>query len=163
MVGEKTQSFGQIVFPHGGLDVGEGLEVRFCLATAPLHEEADDQSAHHAQDPQSIGVEHPATVVVERYIQTLVSAVFDPPALTVGLEPAQWREVVGGLVGDETDRFVLASDALAGQESRLGGEGKADIFGGDGAGLNGPTLRSALVLFHRAGSGGRRGQRGKNP
>ena len=92
-----------------------------------------------------------------------MGAVFDSPALTVGFEPLKRGEFFGCQVGDEADRFVLASGALAGQLGRLGSEGKADVFDGVGAAFKGPALLSALVLFPRASSDGRRGQRGKNP
>ena len=51
VVGDKVPGFGQIVFTHFGLEVGEGLEVGLCLASAPLPEEANGDSAQHAQDP----------------------------------------------------------------------------------------------------------------
>ena len=162
-VGDKAQGFGQIVFFHRRLEVGERLEVGLGLASAPLHEEADDQPARPAHEPQSIGAAHPATVVMERHIQALVGAVSDPPALPVGLEPLKGGEFLGGQIGDEADRFVLASDAVAGQPGRLGGEGKAEVFGGDGAAFQGPALRSALVLFPRASPGGASGPEGEKP
>jgi len=137
-----------------------GAAFRFKL---PIHVVDTTVMEYHAQDPQSIGVAHSATVVIERHIQALVGAIFNSPALTVGLEPPKWREFLGGQVGDEADRFVLASGALAGQLGRLRGEGKADVFGGDVAAFKGSALLSALVLFHRASPGRRWGQRGKNP
>jgi len=71
------------------------LVVGFWLMCSPVHEEADDQAAHHAQDPQSVGVADPAPVVIEGDIQALVGAVFNAPALSVGFKPLGGRELVG--------------------------------------------------------------------
>jgi hypothetical protein len=52
---------------------------------------------------------------------------------------------------------------LAGEQSGLGGKGEADVFGGDGATLQGAALGNALIFFQSAGARARRLQRGKNP
>jgi hypothetical protein len=71
------------------------LVLGFWLMCSPVHEEADDQAAQHAEDPQSIGVADAAPVVIEGDIQALVGAVFNSPTLSVGFEPLRGRELVG--------------------------------------------------------------------
>jgi hypothetical protein len=99
LVDDKAKGFGEIVFAHRGLEVGERFEVGLGLAVAPLHEQADDQPVRHSEDPQPIGASHPATVVIEGHIQALMGAVFDPPTLPVGLQPLARVEFVGAQVG----------------------------------------------------------------
>ena len=60
-----------------------------------MPEEADDNSAEHAQDPQSVGAADPAPVVIECDIQALMGAVFNSPTLSVAFEPLRGRELVG--------------------------------------------------------------------
>ena len=77
MAGDQTQGFGEIVFVHRGLEVGEGSEVGLALTVAPFHEQAEDQAAHHPKDSQALDATHPTTLVIERRIQALTVAVFD--------------------------------------------------------------------------------------
>ena len=65
-MGEEREGLGEIIFTQGRLGIGEGLEVGLALMGAPFHEEADDQPAQHAQDPQSIGAANAATIVGQR-------------------------------------------------------------------------------------------------
>ena len=65
-MGDESEGLWGIVFTHCRLGIGEGLEVGLALMGAPFHEEADDQPAQHAQDPQSIGAADAATIVGQR-------------------------------------------------------------------------------------------------
>ena len=131
--------------------------VGLVLSAAPFGEQADDQPAQHAQDPQAIGAAHAAQVVVERHVQTLMAAGFDAPALPVGLQPLARREFGGGQVGEQAHRLILAPGALAGQLGGLRGKGEAESFGRDRAGFQRPALRRAFVFLHGARAGRRRG------
>ncbi len=64
-VGDKGHSLSKVVLAQGGLEVREGLVFGFWLTSAPVNEEADDDSAEHAQDPQGIGVANPTAVLIE--------------------------------------------------------------------------------------------------
>jgi hypothetical protein len=86
-VGDEGEGLGEIVFAHGGLEIGEGFVFGPSLLVPPVHEEADHHSPKHAQNQKTVGVEHLATIVMERDVQALMAAVFNPPALSVGLEP----------------------------------------------------------------------------
>ena len=63
-VGDEGHCLGKVVLAQGGLEVGKGLVFGLWLAGAPVHEEADDDSAEHAQDPQGIGAANPAAVLI---------------------------------------------------------------------------------------------------
>ena len=111
---DEGHCHGQIIFAHGGLEIGERLVMGFGMACAPVHEQADDQATEHPQDPQSLGAANPAAVLIEGDVQALVSAVFDAPSQAVGFEPALCGKLLWGQVGDEAHRFVFASGVLAG-------------------------------------------------
>ena len=128
-----------------------------------MHEETDGQPAQHAQDPQSIGVAHPATVIIERHVQALVGAVFNPPALTVGLEPRRGRAIPRREVGDEATVSSLRPACWRVNWAACAAKGKP-MSSAATARLSRVRLsRDPLVGFHRARLGWRRGQRGKNP
>jgi hypothetical protein len=67
--------------------MSQGLVLGFGVTRAPVHREADDQAAEHAQDPQGVGVADPAAVIIEGHTQALMGAVFTGAGLPVGLEP----------------------------------------------------------------------------
>ena len=159
----KGECLGQIIFAHGGLEVGEPERTGVGLLLPPMRIETDRQAAEHPQDPQSIGVAHPAAVVIERDIQALMGAILDAPALAVGLEPGLGWEFLRREVGDEADRFIFAPHVLTGHQGGLGGEGKADILSRNWAAFQSAALVDPFISLHGARPGGRRGQRGKTP
>ena len=163
LLGDKGQRLSQVVFAHGGLEIGKRLVLGLWMACAPVHEEADDQPAEHAQDPQRVGAADPAAVIIEGDIQALMGAIFNAPSLSVGFEPLRSGELRGTQVGDEADGFILASDMLPGQQGDLGGEGEPDVFRGDGLADQGAAFGNPPILFEGAGLAGGRLQRGKNP
>lgn len=55
-VSHKGQRLGEIVLAPGGLEIGEGLVLGFGVTSAPVHEEAGDEAAEQAQDPQAVSV-----------------------------------------------------------------------------------------------------------
>ena len=160
---DEAHRFDQILLPHGRLEVGGGLVLGFGLALAPFHEEAIGQATQHPHDPLAIGSAHPTAVVVQGDIQPEVEPGFDSPALAVGAQPLSGSEFFGRATGHQRDALVLATGMLAHQAGRLGRKGKAEVFGRHGPGFNGATLPAAFVALHRARTGRRRHQRGKNP
>ena len=64
-VGEEGHGLSKVVLAQGGLEVGKGLVFGRWLASSPVHEETDYDSAEHAQDPQSIGAANPTAVLIE--------------------------------------------------------------------------------------------------
>lgn len=113
VVGDKTHGRGEVIFPHGGLEVSGGFEVGFGLVATPLHKEAVGQAAEHAQNPQGLGPTYPAAVVVEGNVQALMEAIFNPPPLAVGLQPVRGIELVWWKARHEAHGLVLAARALA--------------------------------------------------
>lgn len=92
-----------------------------------------------------------------------MGAVLNAPSLAVGLEPLDGGQLSRRQIRDEADGLSFAPDVLTSQLGGLGGEGKADIFGGDRAALQGAAFGYALILFGRARPSGGGLQRGKNP
>jgi hypothetical protein len=92
-----------------------------------------------------------------------MSSVFDAPSQAVAFEPLRCGQLVRGQIGDQSHGFVFASDMLPSQQGYLGSKGESDVLRSRGATFQGATFRNAFILFERAGPGGSRGQRGKNP
>lgn len=114
LAGDKGHGHGQIIFPHGGLEIGERQVLGLWLAYAPVHKEADHQTAEHAQDPEAFGVAHAAAVIIERDVQALVGAVLNAPTLAIGPQPLWGGQLLWGEVGNQADGLVFASNMLTG-------------------------------------------------
>jgi hypothetical protein len=84
-----------------------------------------------------------------------MSPVLDSPRATVSLEPALRVQCLRCQIGDEADGLVFAADMLTGQQGRLRGEGKADIFGRDRATFECAALGNTSILFKGPCLGGR--------
>ena len=69
-------------FGHNRLEIGRGLVFGFTLTGSPFHKEAVAQAPEHAHDPNAVGAADPTAIVVVRYIQPLMSAVFNSPGKT---------------------------------------------------------------------------------
>lgn len=85
-----------MLFGHAALEIGRGLVLGFGLAGSPFHKEADAQAAEHPHDPNAVGTANATSIIVVRYIQALMGAVFNSPAKSVVLEPflsGQFRRV----------------------------------------------------------------------
>jgi hypothetical protein len=99
----ESNSLATVVLGHDGLKVGGGLMVGFTLAGAPFHEETVAQPSEHPHHPNPLGTLDPATIIVVRNIQTLVSATFNAPRVTIKPEPFWGRELLGRGAGDQGD------------------------------------------------------------
>jgi len=152
-----------VVGAEMALEVGGGFVVWVGELSFPLHEEAVGEAAHEAKEEHTVGMADAAAVVVVGDIQTLVEAAFDAPGLTVELEPACGVEACWFHTGNEADFLWRVALEMATEAGGLGGEGKGDLFGGDGGGAQDADLATPLVALHRAGLGGGWPFRGKNP
>jgi hypothetical protein len=114
LAGDKGHGHGQIIFAHGRLEIGQRLVPGLWMACAPVHEKADHQTAEHAEDPEAIGVAHPATVIIERDVQALVGAVLNAPTLAIGPQPLWGGQFLWREVANEADGLVFASHMLTG-------------------------------------------------
>lgn len=85
--GQKGKRPGEIVLAHQALEVGERLLVWLRLPEVPVHEETDRQTPKQTQHQQPIATANTAPVLVERYIQPLVTPILDPPSFAVRKKP----------------------------------------------------------------------------
>ena len=112
--GDKGHGHGQVIFAHSRLEIRQRLVFWLGLFGSPVQEQADHQTAEHAQDPQGVGTPDPAAVVIERDVQTQMGPVFDSPAMAIAFEPARGGKLLGHPVGYQPHGFVFAADMLAG-------------------------------------------------
>lgn len=152
-----------MVFSHNGLEVGGSDVVWARLIGTPLHEQTVGDAAKHSQDPERVIILYPRTVIIVGNVQTLVQTAFDPPALSVKLQPKLGWKHGGRSAGDQGDLFILTSLGLAQQSRYLAGESEAHVFGANGGAANNPTLPSTFIDLERAGLGRGGMLRGKNP
>ena len=74
-VGNEGYRLRKVVLAHGRLKVGERFLPRLTLPVSPVHEEADHDPTHHAQDQQAVGAADPAASIVESRHQKLLGIV----------------------------------------------------------------------------------------
>ena len=96
----ETERSATVVLGHNGLEIGGGLVLRLTLAGSPFHEKAVAEAAEHSDEPNAAGGLYPATIVIVRYVQALVSPVFNPPAIAIELEPFQGGQAFRFDAGD---------------------------------------------------------------
>lgn len=127
-----------MIFRHGGLKISGRQMAGFGLLTSPMDEQAVGKPAKDAQEQHPLVALDPATVVVVRNVEALMQAAFNPPAITVDLEPLRRVEAFGWQARDQGHRFVFPTRGLPQETRSLTGKGKADVFprqfaGGDTA------------------------------
>lgn len=132
------------------------------LARAPFHEEAIAQAAKDAQHVHGIGVSDATTVVVLRYVEPLVQAVFDAAeTAAIKPQPSLGVQFAGRGAGQQGDglRFAVGSDPV--NSGHLRGGWKADCLrGGRGRAEDADFIPAAITLLG-AGARGRRFLRGE--
>ena len=159
----QAESRAVVVFGQSGLEIGGGDVVWATFVVAPLHEQAVTDAAHHAEEPDSVVMAHPAAVVVIRDIQALVEAVLDVPGLPVEAQPVLRIQARGLGAGHERHQFVFAALGLAQEQGGLLGQGKADLLTAEGLGANAAAFLAAFIDFLCTRRRRRRLQRGENP
>ena len=95
------------------LEIGRGAVFGFTLTGPPFHKEAVAQAPEHPHDPHPVGIADAASIIVVRDIQTLMGAVFDPPAKSVVQEPLLRGQFLRLCAGHQGNQFVFATLDLA--------------------------------------------------
>ncbi len=136
-----------VVEAHGIVEVAQGRLGAFGALGAPVHEEADAQTAKEAEEAHGVAVAHAALVFLGGDVEALVEPVFDAPARAVELEPAGGGEPCGLGAGEQVDGFRLAGAGVALEHGSLRRGGKAGLLRGDWLGLEGARFRAAFIAF----------------
>ena len=135
---------------RGEIRSGEVLSVD--LTGAPFHKQAIGQTAEEAQHEHTIGMTHPAAVIILRDVQALVQPVFDAAeAGAIDLQPSPGIEPLRRSAGQQRHRLGFAARGLAMDSGELGGCREANRFRGGGGRTENARFLPAAIALLRAG------------
>lgn len=98
-----------MLFGHQHLEIGRGMVLGFMLTGSPFHKKAVAQAPEHPHDPNSIGRANATSIIVVRYIQPLMRAVFNSPGKSIELEPFLSGQFFRLRTGHQRNQFVFAA------------------------------------------------------